>query len=260
MSAFYQNREEEYSVTTTLNNTYPLHLHRQVEMIYVKSGQLRVTIDDNSYVLNAGDLSIAFPNRPHSTESLGESEAILMIFNPEFAGGYINELSRRRPEVPVLTKGTIPHECTYAIDHILDCCANGRDFRIAQGYMHIILGCIMPLLTMQSSVETGDSVDICHTLIEYIADNFKEDMSLDTIAHDLGLNKFHISHIFSDKIHESFPAYLGRCRSEHAAHLLKNTHMTVTDIGYASGFNSSRTFYRAFQRVYGVTPQEYRNL
>lgn len=92
MSAFYQNREEEYSVTTTLNNTYPLHLHRQVEMIYVKSGQLRVTIDDNSYVLNAGDLSIAFPNRPHSTESLGESEAILMIFNPEFAGGYINEL------------------------------------------------------------------------------------------------------------------------------------------------------------------------
>ena len=48
----------------------------------------------------------------------------------------------------------------------------------------------MPLLTMQSSVETGDSVDICHTLIEYIADNFKEDMSLDTIAHDLGLNKF----------------------------------------------------------------------
>lgn len=38
MSAFYQNREEEYSVTTTLNNTYPLHLHRQVEMIYVKAG------------------------------------------------------------------------------------------------------------------------------------------------------------------------------------------------------------------------------
>ena len=260
MNAFYQNRDEEYSVTTTINNTYPLHLHRQVEMIYVKSGQLRVTIDDETYILNAGDLSITFPNRPHSTESIGDSEAVLMIFNPEFAGGYINELSRRKPAVPVITDDKVPYECTYAIDHILECCSEGRDFRIAQGYMHIILGCIMPLLTMQSEVETSDSVDMCHKIIEYIAENFKEDMSLDSVSHELGLNKYYISHIFSDKIHESFPAYLGRCRSEHAARLLKTTHMTVTDIGYASGFNSSRTFYRAFQRVYGVTPQEYRNL
>ncbi|MGN0407016.1 MAG: helix-turn-helix domain-containing protein [Bacteroides sp.] len=259
MKIFYQNRSEEYCARFTVNNTYPSHLHRQVEMIYVTKGRINVTIDDSSYTLQSGDLSIAFPNHSHSTQSIGNSAAILIIFNPEFADGYLNELTRKKPDVPFIAKSKLPVEVTFAIKNMTDCYAAKKDHRIAQGYLHVILGNILPELDLQLA-DTGDSVDTCRQIIEYVANHFMNEISLDTMAHDLGLSKYYISHIFSDRIKSSFPAYLGRCRAEHAARLLKTSQMSVTDIGFASGFNSSRTFYRAFREVYGMTPQEYRNV
>lgn len=258
MKVFYQNRSEEYMARFTIDNTYPAHIHRQIEMIYVTKGRIAVTIDDNRFILQEGDLSIAFSNHSHFTQSIGSSAAILIIFNPEFASVYLNELTRNSTDMPFLVKSQLPIEVTLAIKNMTDCYSSKKDTRIAQGYLQIILGNILPLLNLQPA-DTGESVDICRQIIDYVANHFMNDISLDTMAHDLGLSKYYISHIFSDRIRASFPQYLGRCRAEHAAHLLKTSRMSVTDIGFASGFNSSRTFYRAFREVYDMTPQEYRN-
>lgn len=258
LKVFYQNRNEEYVARFTVNNTYPSHIHRQIEMIYVTKGRINVTIDNTRHVLQAGDLSITFPNHAHSTQSVGNSAAILIIFNPEFASAYLNELTRNIPAMPFLAKPNLPVEVTLAIKNMTDCCTAKKDARIAQGYLYIILGSILPKLSLIPQ-DAGESVDTCRQIIDYIANHFMNEISLESIAHDLGLSKYYISHIFSDRIKMSFPAYLGRCRAEHAALLLKTSRMSVTDIGFASGFNSSRTFYRAFREVYNMTPQEYRN-
>ena len=33
-----------------------------------------------------------------------------------------------------------------------------------------------------------------------------------TLARELGMNKYHLSHVFSEKMGQSFPAYLSRIR------------------------------------------------
>lgn len=258
MKTFYQDRNEEYSARFTVNNTYPSHLHRQAEILYVTKGSVNVTIDEEKHTLHAGDVSISFPNHAHSTQSIGNSAAILIIFNPEFASGYCNDLIHKNPGMPFLAKQQLTMEVTLAIKNIADCYASKKDYRIAQGYLHIILGNILPLLELHTS-ENADSVDTCRQIIEYVSSHFMNEISLDSMSHDLGLSKYYISHIFSDRIKTSFPSYLNRCRAEHAARLLKTSTMSVTDIGFASGFNSGRTFYRAFREVYSMTPQEYRN-
>lgn len=258
MKVFYQNRNEEYIARFTVNNTYPSHIHRQIEILYVTKGRIKVSIDDAEYTLQTGDISIAFSNHSHSTESIGSSAAILIIFNPEFANAYFNEITRNSPDVPFLVKSQLPIEVTLAIKNMADCYSSKKDARIAQGYLYVILGNILPSLNLHPA-DSGDSVDTCRQIIEYVANHFMNEISLDSMAHDLGLSKYYISHIFSERIQTSFPAYLGRCRAEHAARLLKTSRISVTDIGFASGFNSSRTFYRAFRDVYNMTPQEYRN-
>ncbi len=258
MNTFYQNREEEYSARLTINNTYPSHMHKQVELVYVTKGSIEVTIGEQTQVLEQGDMSVCFPSCGHSTTSVGDSSAILIIFNPEFACGFTDELLHKSPSTPFLTKRELPLAVTLAIKSIEECYARKKDSRIAQGLLMVILGNMLPLLGLEDS-EAGDIADACKLVVDYVTANYANDISLDTVAKELGLSKYYISHIFSERINMSFPNYLGRCRAEHAAQLLLSTTMTVTDIGFASGFNSSRTFYRAFQNVYGKTPQEYRN-
>ncbi|MEG0767486.1 MAG: helix-turn-helix transcriptional regulator, partial [Clostridia bacterium] len=52
--------------------------------------------------------------------------------------------------------------------------------------------------------------------------------------------------------------YLQNLRMEHAARLLRETDLSVQQISEASGFAAFNTYYKAFKRLYGVTPSQYR--
>jgi AraC-like DNA-binding protein len=88
--------------------------------------------------------------------------------------------------------------------------------------------------------------------------HFLEPVTLDILSRELGVSKFHISRIFSDQLHTSFRDYVNGRRVALAQMLLLSTTNPVTEIAFDSGFNSLRSFYRAFKKEYGITPNEYR--
>ena len=96
-------------------------------------------------------------------------------------------------------------------------------------------------------------------MIEYISLNFKQDISLDTLAEEFSVSKYYISHIFSNRIRINFRSYLALLRTEYAAGLIRSTNDSITNICLNAGFSSQRTFNRAFKQIYGVTPREYKN-
>ena len=79
-----------------------------------------------------------------------------------------------------------------------------------------------------------------------------------TLAQELWLNRYHLSHLFSEKIGQSFPAYLSRIRLSCACAALAETDRPITEIAEESGFESQRTFFRVFRQQLGVTPLQYR--
>jgi transcriptional regulator GlxA family with amidase domain len=54
--------------------------------------------------------------------------------------------------------------------------------------------------------------------------------------------------------------YVNEFRLAHAARLLADTDESVANIATQSGFIARSNFYRAFQRIYGQSPIEYRTL
>lgn len=257
MYGFYQSRQEDITCQITLNNCFPPHLHKQIEIMYMLDGSLRSMVDGNEAVLYPGDLSICFPNLIHSTESIGESKAILIIFDAEFVDAFANELLKSSPQNPFVKKEQISDIISSSIKMILKTYTNMEDIRIPMGYMHVMLASLFPDLLLIES-KKADMQDACHLILEYIDRHFTEDISLDSLSKALGISKYYISHTFSNKIRTSFPSYLNRCRIDHAKNLLRNTNDSVTEISFNSGFNSTRTFYRAFREYYGISPKEYR--
>ena len=58
---------------------------------------------------------------------------------------------------------------------------------------------------------------------------------------------------------KNFSDYVGELRVKHAEELLSGTSMPVADIATNSGFDSSNSLYKAFKKVYGVSPTAYRS-
>jgi AraC-like DNA-binding protein len=78
------------------------------------------------------------------------------------------------------------------------------------------------------------------------------------LAEMMGLSRERLSREFTADTGLSLSAYLKRGQIRRAQQLLTTSHISTTKIAYACGFGTRRTFYRAFRRAVGLTPDSYR--
>ena len=65
MNFFYQSRVESFSSFLSNDNTYPAHLHRQVEIMYVLSGELEISVEQQVYYLHKDEFCSILINPIH---------------------------------------------------------------------------------------------------------------------------------------------------------------------------------------------------
>lgn len=250
----YQNRDESLFVKVTSNNNYHAHMHRQVEIFYVLDGSIEMTISGRTKLLEKGMASIAFPNVVHETCTPEHSSAVMMIFNHNFLPDFSVEFQTQCPIEPFVAD--MPDAGTFSslIGGLLESTQKNTDIRISKGYLYILTAMILSQVPLARQESLYDSGGICQDISNYLNQHFTEELSLSQLACALGYSKYHISHIFREKFGCSYSDYLKRLRAEHAMGLLTHSELSVTEICFASGFSSLRSFYRAFQEVYGASP------
>jgi AraC-like DNA-binding protein len=87
------------------------------------------------------------------------------------------------------------------------------------------------------------------------------DLSLQSLAERVRISPHHLSQMLNDKLGKNFYDYINAQRVEHAKTLLiQEPHKAVTDIAFASGYNSKNSFYNAFKRHAGVSPSAFREM
>lgn len=96
--------------------------------------------------------------------------------------------------------------------------------------------------------------------INFIEQNFQNDISIEDVAAVCGINRSYLGRIFRTSTGRSPQEFLISYRMTKAAELLKLTTLSVGDIGCAVGYENPLHFSRAFKNVYGISPREWRNL
>lgn len=95
-------------------------------------------------------------------------------------------------------------------------------------------------------------------LLEYIHTHLNEDISLTNLAEICQMSPSYVSRLFKKHLNIGFVEYLNRLRIQRAEQLLKETAMTVEQIGYQVGFTNIRNFMRVFKQYKGISPGQYR--
>ncbi|MEX0738586.1 MAG: AraC family transcriptional regulator [Pseudohongiella sp.] len=83
-------------------------------------------------------------------------------------------------------------------------------------------------------------------------------LSLPKLAKHISRSAYHISQTLNETMGVNFFDYVNRYRVNAAKEQLKNTDDTVLDIAMNAGFNAKSSFYTAFKKETGVTPNQYR--
>ena len=82
--------------------------------------------------------------------------------------------------------------------------------------------------------------------------------ALELLEKELHISKYYVSHVMHEKLNVGFNEYVNSLRVSNACIYLLKTDMSITEISDAVGFNSIRTFNRAFAKQMKVSPSEYR--
>ncbi len=93
----------------------------------------------------------------------------------------------------------------------------------------------------------------------YIEQNFQNDISVEGIAEVCGINRSYFGKIFKQRLGKSPQEFLLNYRMIKATELLKLTALSIGDISKAVGYENQLHFSRAFKKIYGVSPREWRN-
>lgn len=259
MKAFFENQTDSFRAFSTESFSFPPHLHPQLELLWVESGEITVTVQDRTECLSAGSLAVVFPNQIHGyTVSENNGQIAMLIIGLEYVGNYLDTLLRFYPMNPFLTAEQVHPNVGYAIRELItEWYGQKPEGSVSRAFTQLILARLLPQLELQQN-KRSDNQDITWQIVNFVNEHYREPLSLDMLAHGIGISRYRLSHVFSEKIGQSFPNYLASIRLSYARTMLLETEHSVTEIGEEAGFESQRTFYRMFRQIYGMSPLEYR--
>ncbi|MBR4295994.1 MAG: AraC family transcriptional regulator [Clostridia bacterium] len=240
----------------------PPHMHAQIEFFLLLEGEMSISVDSVGYKMSEGDLCLVFPNQIHAYRPTKKERYMLVIMDSDIVPEIKDVFKNRIPKSSVIRRENLPEE-------ILPLMRKMEELKLGDKggeYKEILLK--SALLSFFGEVfQKLDFVDTksvnSNTLkkvVDFCSDNFASDLSLDILEENLHISKYYISHLFSMKLKVKFNDYINSLRITEACGQLLQTDQTITEISQNVGFNTLRTFNRAFARRMGMSPSEYRRL
>jgi AraC family transcriptional regulator len=104
----------------------------------------------------------------------------------------------------------------------------------------------------------GLSPKVLRRAIERLRSDSSADVSLDALASDAGLSRFHFCRAFKESTGLSPHAWLRQHRLEHAMNMLRDSDVSIVEVAVALGYSSQTAFAAAFRKLTGETPSDWR--
>lgn len=254
----YEMRSKEIAYEYKDSVHLPPHLHEAIEVVYVTKGSVELGVGKELYHLNEGDLGIVFPNIIHHYQVFaeGENKAIYLFMEPSLFAGFLNDLQLYCPENPVITKNDLQNDIVSAVK-MLTKIENDNSI-MGHAYAQMILAYVFTTVKLIEKDSVKED-NLIYNAVSYVATNFRESISLEKMALDLGVSKYVLSRMFAKTFHCNFCKYVNKTRLNYAVSYLENSNISITALCLECGFDSQRTFNRVFKEEYKMTPREYRS-
>lgn len=253
------------------------HYHPELELVYIVKGEGTLYAGDFIGNYKKDDIFLIGQNVPHmfhskpSANQTEFSKAFVYHFNEVFLKNSINgipELSYLKKVLILSKRGVLFRQMgNKEILQIMDNFKYDSPAENAITLYRILLqlsqcGNYTSLGSLNWLKHYKISDKRVNEAVEYIMLNFKETITLREAAEKSGMNKTAFCRYFKMSTGKPFIKFLNEIRIGYSCKLLSETSpvKSVSEVSYASGFNSLSYFNRTFRKVMHLSPSEYQRL
>ena len=93
-------------------------------------------------------------------------------------------------------------------------------------------------------------------MLSYIEENYHQDISLESAATEVFMNKNYLSSLFCSEMGVGFTKYINDFRLKKAKILLRETELNINEIANMTGFATANYFVRVFKKQGRDTGQD----
>lgn len=233
--------------------------HKNPELIYITDGTGSVQCGSQSFSAHKGDLFVVNPETIHnvcSTENMGY---YFIIIDEKFCRSNGIELERyffspvindKQTEdrvlniINIFSEGNTDNPGLYAaklrgafIELLVNLCENHAQY-------------------VRDNKSIGELDVYVRKAIVYISENYNRSITIEEIAAELGITKFHLSREFRKYTGETAISHLNKVRCAKARQLIYGG-CSVTRAATECGFESISYFSQKFKKIMGISPREY---
>lgn len=256
MHHLYELHNQPFKIFASENLTFQPHLHQELEMIYVCDGSMLIQQDGEAHLLNRGDMAIFFPNTVHSYEPKSLVHTWLFVVSLDELGEIKHILQKNEPSNAIVRAEDMPLDIPAIFGKLLE----------DDGTMSTMLFKAYTQLLVQLSLENMELIKkridyegaALKLILNHINHHYQENLTLENIAKDLGMSRTTVSNTMNHGTGQSLKDYIHNLRISLAKRYLRESEMSILEVGLECGYESIRTFNRVFKQYVGVTPSEYR--
>ena len=246
-----------------------LHHHDFYEVYYFLDGQMDYRVEGRIYHLQPGDLLLIGPLEFHQPVPAGDEdpvERIVLWIDRSYLEHFTtadSSLTRcfdtSRPEHTNLLRlsaaqrtdftlkmGELLRE-SYGPDYASNLCSEG-----------ILLQLMVELnrvaIRTEETQTQQESSALVSQVLQYISEHYNEELSLDSLAGQFYVSKYHLSHEFSRVVGTGVYRYILLKRLQIARQMLA-AGIAPGAVCEHCGFGDYANFYRAFKSQYGISPR-----
>ncbi len=237
------------------DSKYVMHAHANIEISCLIEGSFSITIEGRTYILRPGDVALVCSNQFHSHRTLGHSRTFTFGFRPDVIPFYGELFAGKAMLAPVFRRGTYPYEFVDWMNRLL------RRSPMSSGKMSelgILLSMLGSLIDENPPIPIEFEDTLERRLIIYVTENCFKPISLSDVAQHFSLSQSAASRLITRVFDVGFTECIRTMRMNTAKRLLGLYSCSITDIAARCGYDSVRTFNRAFFQETGMTPSAYR--
>ena len=251
-------------------NTVEVHHHDFYEVYYLLRGEVEYWVDGRVLRMQAGDLLLINPmelHRPIVSEDSPIYERIVLWVNKEYLEGlFSGEMDLSRCFDTSLPNHTHLLHPTYAERSLLTSRLGEivrEYYGSEEGSALCAYGLFLQFMVQLNRIarrevaqeQEGKKLSVLvEKVLNYIAENLSEPLTLESIGERFFVSKYYLSHAFSREVGVSVYRYILLRRLLMARQLL-SAGEPAGQVCRSCGFADYTSFYRAFKSEYGISPR-----